>query len=114
MTVRAAVVAALMAALMAALAAAAPAHASRLVRFTTTSKFVDPAHAGPSFNDTGHPRLPPPTSLPVNVLLPDGYDGKRTFPVLYLLHGHGDTYNSWVDPKHGNARQIIGDRKVIV
>lgn len=36
--------------------------------------------------------------VPVNVLLPDDYDADpgRRYPVLYLLHGAGDTYASWV------------------
>ena len=32
-----------------------------------------------------------------SVYLPDGYDGKTTLPVLYLLHGMGDDQNSWLD-----------------
>jgi len=32
----------------------------------------------------------------VRVLLPDGYDTSgRRYPVLYLLHGAGDTYQTW-------------------
>ncbi len=33
--------------------------------------------------------------LRANVLLPDGYDGERSFPVLFLLHGLGDNYATW-------------------
>ena len=35
----------------------------------------------------------------VNVLLPVGYDEhpELAYPVLYLLHGAGDTYSSWAD-----------------
>ena len=32
-----------------------------------------------------------------SVYLPEGYDGKTTLPVLYLLHGYGDDNNSWLD-----------------
>ena len=32
-----------------------------------------------------------------SIYLPDGYDGKTTLPVLYLLHGYGDDQNSWLD-----------------
>ncbi|MDR1743856.1 MAG: esterase family protein [Dysgonamonadaceae bacterium] len=30
------------------------------------------------------------------VITPDKYDGKTQFPVLYLLHGYGGYYNSWI------------------
>ncbi|MDQ1374131.1 MAG: hypothetical protein QOJ09_1469, partial [Actinomycetota bacterium] len=35
----------------------------------------------------------------VRVILPDGYAENpcRTYPVLYLLHGAGDTYRTWVE-----------------
>lgn len=33
----------------------------------------------------------------VRILLPRAYDGRRRLPVLYLLHGAGDTYRTWVD-----------------
>jgi S-formylglutathione hydrolase FrmB len=36
------------------------------------------------------------------VLLPDGYSPKRRYPVLYLMHGHGDSYWSWFAPKNGD------------
>lgn len=38
-------------------------------------------------------------AVPVNVVLPADYEAAndRRYPVLYLLHGAGDTYASWVD-----------------
>lgn len=30
------------------------------------------------------------------IMLPDAYDGKRAFPVVYLLHGHGMKYAEWL------------------
>ena len=40
-------------------------------------------------------RVPTPT---VRVILPAGYgDGDRRFPVVYLLHGAGDGYETWFD-----------------
>ncbi len=74
------------------LALPAPAFASRLETWTTQSRFVDPAKV--EFNGPADR----PKALRVNVLLPDGYDGRRRFPVLFLLHGHGDAYDSWADP----------------
>ncbi len=44
-----------------------------------------------SFNGSDHPRR-----LRAHVLLPDGYDGKRRFPVLFLLHGAGGRTEDWV------------------
>jgi S-formylglutathione hydrolase FrmB len=36
------------------------------------------------------------TDTHVRILLPVGYgEGSRRYPVLYLLHGAGDTYTSW-------------------
>jgi S-formylglutathione hydrolase FrmB len=93
-----------LAALVVALVAAAPADASRLVTLTTTSRFVDPAKV--QFNG------PPPdapardNALRVNVLLPDGYTKRKRWPVLYLLHGHGDSYDYWANPKRGNIAEI--------
>ena len=35
--------------------------------------------------------------VPLNVILPMGYDGsEKRFPVLYLLHGYTVHYSSWV------------------
>lgn len=52
--------------------------------------------------------------LRANVLLPDGYDGSRAYPVLYLLHGVADDYRTWLDPTQGGARAVAGDEDVIV
>ena len=30
------------------------------------------------------------------VMLPEGYDGERSYPVVYLLHGHGMKYSEWL------------------
>jgi S-formylglutathione hydrolase FrmB len=98
--------AALIAALVAALLPVGTAEAARLVRFTTTSRYVNAKDPNVPFNDANRPGTPSPRALPVNVLLPDGYDGKRRFPVLFLLHGHGDTYDAWMDPKHGDLANV--------
>ena len=84
------------------LALAAPAQAARIVTWKTDSRFVDPQKE--PFNG------PPPgvperrNALRVNVYLPDGYDGDRRYPVLYLLHGHGDGYDYWSNPERGDLR----------
>lgn len=41
----------------------------------------------------------------MTVYLPAAYDGKRRFPVMYLLHGHGGDETSWGDL--GRAAQIM-------
>ena len=50
---------------------------------------------------------PPPAVLQANVLLPDGYDdGARAFPVLFLLHGVGDAYDTTgPSPSNGDMRE---------
>lgn len=30
------------------------------------------------------------------VILPEGYEGGKEFPVVYLLHGYSDTYSKWI------------------
>lgn len=69
---------------------------------TTTSKFVDPAKQ--QFNNPPCGGAERPNALRVNVLLPDGYDGSKSarWPVLYLLHGHGDSYDAWLAQCNGN------------
>ena len=72
------------------------AHGARIVTWKTASGFVDPSTVmfgqPPSCVCVPHA----PDHLPVNVYLPDGYDGKRRFPVLYLLHGATDAYDTWL------------------
>lgn len=41
----------------------------------------------------------------MTVYLPAAYDGKKTFPVMYLLHGHGGDETAWGDL--GRASQIM-------
>jgi S-formylglutathione hydrolase FrmB len=69
--------------------------AQRLITIDTPSRSVDPARV--SFNGAEHPRR-----LRANVLLPDGYDGRRRFPVLFLLHGVGDSFDTWRRPSNGD------------
>lgn len=70
------------------------------------SRFVDPSEA-----PKGHYNEPPgveerPNALRVNVYLPDSYSRRRDrrYPVLYLLHGQGDGYDTWAHPKRGDLR----------
>ena len=94
-------IAALVAAAALALADAGTAQAAQLVTWPSTdSRFVDPASV--QFNSVPADAPAQPASLPVNVLLPDGYDPSRRYPVLYLLHGHGDSYWSWWSARNGD------------
>jgi diacylglycerol O-acyltransferase/trehalose O-mycolyltransferase len=82
---------------------AAPANAAEIVTWQTTSHFVDPSKAQSGYN---HPGAPPrPNALRVNVYLPDGYHAGAThrYPVLFLLHGVGDAFDSWALPGQGEV-----------
>ncbi|MEK6276572.1 MAG: alpha/beta hydrolase family protein [Actinomycetota bacterium] len=99
-------IAAMAAALACALPAAAPgdARASTLVTWTTRSDFVDPANVQFNNPPPGAPARQP--ALRVNVLLPDGFTRQRRWPVLYLLHGHGDAYDYWANPERGDLLDV--------
>jgi S-formylglutathione hydrolase FrmB len=96
------------------LAAGVPAaEAARVVTWTTESRHVDPARVQLNGPPPGGPALAP--GLRVNVLLPDGFTRKRRYPVLYLLHGHGDRFDSWSSPQQGNLLEVArGFRGIVV
>ncbi|MDQ3742739.1 MAG: esterase family protein, partial [Actinomycetota bacterium] len=62
------------------------------------------------FNGADHPRV-----LRANVLLPDGYDADpaRRWPVLFLLHGLGDSYATWAGDS-GQVQEIARGLPAIV
>jgi S-formylglutathione hydrolase FrmB len=95
-------------------ALAGPASGAQLITWkSTTSRFVDPAKA--QFNTVSSDAPAQPTALPVNVLLPDGFDRRRKYPVLYLLHGHGDSYWSWFARGNGDlVNTARGFRGIVV
>lgn len=94
--------------MIAAALAAAPAPAAELITIDTPSRFVDPAQV--TFNGSDHPRV-----LRANVLLPDGYDADpaRRWPVLFLLHGLGDSYATWAS-ESGQVEEIARGLGAIV
>jgi S-formylglutathione hydrolase FrmB len=97
-----------------ALAVAPPARASKAITWELHSSFVNPRTAALAdpHHGTGTVHRP---ALRVRILLPDGYDGHRRFPVLYLLHPHGSDADSWLDPGQGDiARLARGLGAVIV
>lgn len=88
---------------VAAVACCAPAGASTLQTWTTTSRFVDVTKVHFNTCPAGAPE--PTRNLPVEVMLPDGYSPAKRYPVLWLLHGHGDCYWSWASDK-GQVQKI--------
>lgn len=94
------------------LAFCAPAAASTLQTLTVRSSCVDPQRVPMSDPPSGKPARP--AALRVNVLLPDGYDGQRRFPVLYLLHGLGGAYDYWLDASHGELRKTVDALPAVV
>src|SRR3954454_22323030 len=92
-------------AVLAALAVwAAPAHAALQVTATRPldPRLVEHTVTTPSLAGPAH----------VRVLLPDGYDPARRYPVLYLLHGCCDDWKSWTDK--GEAEKITAGQPLIV
>ena len=65
--------------------------------------------------DVGVP-VPPGLRVPnpiVRVLLPTGYDTNRArYPVLYLLHGAGDTYATWT--QNTDVQDFSADLPIII
>lgn len=49
------------------------------------------------------------------VILPEGYqdNGTEAYPVLYLLHGHGGNFKSWLDIKPSLPR-IASEKEMII
>jgi diacylglycerol O-acyltransferase / trehalose O-mycolyltransferase len=87
-------------------AAAALAREARIVTWDDPkvgeSRFVDPS-AAPTGLYNRPPGVPErPNALRVNVYLPPGFDRDRRWPVLFLLHGQGDAYDSWAHPEQGD------------
>jgi S-formylglutathione hydrolase FrmB len=91
---------------------AGSAAAAELQTWETPSRYVDPAREAFNSPPPGAPARP--NALRVNVLLPDGYDGRRRFPVLYLLHGHGDAYDYWANAQRGDVANIAAGLGAIV
>ena len=53
-----------------------------------------------------------------SIYLPEGYDGVKEFPVLWLIHGYGDDQNSWLDKgylhRFAHEYMAAGGREMIV
>src|SRR5918999_5270449 len=95
---------ALMVGLLFVFAGAGSAQAAEIVTWETKSRFVDPAEV--RFNPSPPGAPPRQPGLRVNVYLPDGYDGKRRFPVLYLLHNLYTTFEGWANSQQGDVMNV--------
>ncbi|MGA7395984.1 MAG: alpha/beta hydrolase-fold protein [Solirubrobacterales bacterium] len=85
----------------------------KLETIDVPSALVDPAvqdFAGPVSSTMG----PHPGTLKANVLLPDGYTNKKRYPLLLLLHGAGERYDSWSDAELGDIRNTAKGLNAVV
>jgi S-formylglutathione hydrolase FrmB len=86
----------------------AGARGAEIVTWKTTSRYVSPPALASLYNTKLDQAEP--SALRVNVFLPDGYaqhPGDR-YPLLLLLHGQGDGYDTWAKPSKGN---LLGTAK---
>ena len=51
-------------------------------------------------------------NVPVNIITPQNYKGEKSFPVIYLLHGHGDNHTGW--SRSGVVGKLADQHNVIV
>ena len=86
---------------------AAPAQAARLEVIETPSRHVDPRTA--TLAQGGHA-----DALKATVMLPDGYDGQASFPVLYLIHPTSGDYGTWGRPGEGDILNTARGLEAIV
>ena len=98
----------------------AKADAARIVTWegpgVAESRFVDPA-AAPEGSYNEPPGVPErPNALRAEVYLPGGYRAhpKRRYPVLFLLHGQGDAFDSWPNPANGDLLNTASGFKGII
>jgi S-formylglutathione hydrolase FrmB len=97
--------------------AATGSRSPRVVTWSLRSRFVDPTRQlfgpfpwPPSGRLIGHPQR----SLRVRVFLPAGYDGRRRFPVLYLLHGAWTDADSWLGRSQGDLLSVARGLHAVV
>lgn len=48
------------------------------------------------------------------IILPASYSQNKSFPVLYLLHGHGGNYSTWINHTKKNLAQKASELNMIV
>ncbi len=47
------------------------------------------------------------------MIKPDSYDGKKSFPVVYLLHGYSDNYAGWIS-KVPDIKRLVDLHQLII
>ena len=81
------------------------------------SRYVDPTKLPDNWFNEPPGIDPRPNALKLDVYLPSGYrsHAHRRYPVLWLLHGHGDAYDSWPNPESGDLMHTAnGFRGIVV
>lgn len=76
--------------------------------YFTPEHFDEQTTAQPAmqFTTVVYPSGTTGTNRRCHVLLPNGYDKSKTYPVLYLLHGIGGTEDEWLG---GNPVNVVGN-----
>ena len=92
--------------------AASPASASRSVTWEVPSSCIDSEEVVTADPPPGQPARS--ATGRVNILLPDGYDGRKRFPVLYLLHGANSAYDYWLDWSNGELTRAVADLPAVI
>ncbi len=90
-------------ALACAAAGSSAAHANSVIEYEV------PARGGEvsgGYNYAGPPRA--------RAILPDGYDPKKAYPVLYILHGFSCRYSWWTAPNGVNIKEHLKGLDAIV
>lgn len=91
--------------------APAPASAAQeLQRIHVPSKHIDPAILNLHDRHPGEA----PGDLMVNVMLPEGYDPARQYPLLLLLHGGSGSADSWLHKGGGDIRETARGLNAII
>lgn len=85
----------------------------QLVTLDVPSAVIDPANQ--DFAPEVYPGMGPhPGTLKANVLLPDGYTPAKRYPLLLLLHGAGERYDSWNDAQLGDIKNTARDLAAVI
>lgn len=92
---------------------ASSASAQKLIEIETPSSYVDLSNqhlAAPVTENMG----PHPGKLMAKVLLPNGYTPKKRYPLLLLLHGSGERFDSWADPLLGDIQNTAKNLNAVI
>ena len=79
------------------------AHAGTVIEYEIPARGGE---VGGGYPDAGPPRA--------RAILPDGYDPKKAYPVLYILHGLTCRYSCWTDSKEVEIQKHLPGLDAIV